>query len=146
MNYELAELFNKGLIKEAIIGKGEFFSPNITWRSHHDYSYILSQLKEWAERNNKLDKLEFYLKDTFMELVKNDDARGIVMVLFFLQSVSEKKVYEIYKTFNFEEISDLIAPCLNKNSQHLVSDEEARSGIVAICKELPYLANKLGMA
>jgi hypothetical protein len=30
----------------------------------------------------------------------------------------------------------------NKNSQYLVSGEETRSGIVAICEEFPYLANK----
>ena len=62
INYDLFNKFNNNHIVDSIIGKGEFFIADYTYRSHHDSLLVLNQLSIWAKRNNKTHELLNYIK------------------------------------------------------------------------------------
>lgn len=68
-NIGLLELFDKGKIKESILGDNEYFIPEPTYRNEHDIIYVLHELIVWSERKRNQERVTSEIKQLLDHLL-----------------------------------------------------------------------------
>jgi len=132
INYDLFNKFNNNHIVDSIIGKGEFFIADYTYRSHHDSLLVLNQLSIWAKRNNKTHELLNYIKKSFTELKNEKDVYGLVQLLNSIYTIFHFKIGSYEKVLNFEELLEEVSNFIDQNP---IKDDEIKRIFDSICRD-----------
>ncbi len=52
MNPQFRLWFSQGHAVDALCGQGQYFTPDVTYRDHHDYILAVGELLEWASEGH----------------------------------------------------------------------------------------------
>lgn len=124
MNKSIAlKRFNEGLIVDSLLGGGDFFIPDNTFKDRHDDLLVMLWLTEWADNEQKKYKISFAIDKILCDFVeKNDIERYLDFSLACVISLSDGNI-------NFINQENLIASILKnikKYSEQIESDSRLR--------------------
>lgn len=81
-NPRLWRLFDEGMAQKALIGKGTFFIPAVTFRDRHDRLLVLHQLGLWAKARGAHTIAEAAFVGACEDLLEVGDIEGALDVIW----------------------------------------------------------------
>lgn len=144
-NQKILNWLNKGLIKEALVGKEEFFIPEVTYYNEHDYFLVLNQLEEWTDAS-QADRITQAVYDAIDELTLDDNLQQVMQFTWCLL-LQIKEHEQFRKIFNSdpEFLAKKLYDYFIQKSVIFAQDESKRNFLLTICSELNELRVKLGI-
>ena len=142
MNQKIWHWFNNGDARNALIGGGDFFLRDYTWGCH-DTLLVLSQLFEWAIKNNKgavSAKAFTEALDLLTAADRTSDAFRLVLV-YLLVSEDRHESLPIDMDHVMRSLAELA--CLHADA--LSKDAEQRALVLDVATRLPRLADMLSL-
>ena len=143
MNRKMWCWFDEGRALDVLVGDGEFFTPDHTWRDHHDTTLVLGQLAHWAETKNKQADSE----NAFVEALKlfassNRTIEAFRLVLSYLVILDESDERLL---IDMEQVIHILADLAFRQAPLLATDTEIRQTVLDVSTRLPRLAKRLGL-
>jgi hypothetical protein len=95
INRRLWTAFERRLAVEALIGDGDFFVPNVTYREHHNRPLALRQLAIWAQERSASATAEKAIVQAVRQLIRQarfEDAIDLVWSLIILWRANDVKL------------------------------------------------------
>lgn len=133
MNSQILNWFNQGKIKEVLLGEGEFFIPDHTYRSHHDGLLVIYQLFEWVDSEEKRNIVSGDFYAAIDEFLKNNIKEGFRLILGYCIAKNSKKKLLLDESFLISKTMLMI----KEYAGEIVTDEKLRAIVLDIEKYLP---------
>jgi len=133
INERIFNWFNRGKVQEALLGEGEYFIPDPTYRHEHNSLLVIRQLSKWVDDSSK----KAIANDVFLECITDflsskrlSSAFGLTLAYFIVKEggytlpVNEHKLVSIIKI------------AINKEAITIVKDEKLRTLAIELEKYL----------
>ena len=145
LNEKWVRYFETGKIKEAILGEGSFFSPEITYYNQHDIGFVLDQLMKWAESVSKEKEAAQKIEESLPLFFDKKDKKFAVQAIWCL--VVSRRKFGIGQRIpiNMSKLGQTLLEFCTKNPNLINKNEELRGYIELICQHEPEIAKILGI-
>lgn len=142
-NPKILKWFDRGKIKEAILGENSFFIPDVTFRERHDILLIFRQLFIWSDKNNKTFEVSKVIEEIICELSsKGNIGNTLDIVWCYLLT---KREFNSDIRIDMNMIENELIKLVNKNSQELLENYELKELVLSISDQLPIFKKGLNL-
>jgi hypothetical protein len=100
LNPKVVARLEAGMIRQILLGEGECFIPDYTYRSHHDAMFVMYILLHWAIQNDRIEQASADLADLCQTLIENKQFEDVKDVLLAYDITSRDQ--KIHLSFNFD--------------------------------------------
>jgi hypothetical protein len=131
INERIQNWFDKGQIKNALLGDGEYKIIDHTFSNEHDRILVINQLIYWLE-NNKVKAKQINLTNIVVSLIKNhfEDALDI---LFCYHLINKKNPV----TIDCEVIKVELKKAIKDNGLKVANNDMLRNKIIRLKTYIP---------
>ncbi len=143
INKQIFSWIETGKVKEAIIGKKDYFIPDVTYRERHDRCLIIRQLFLWNEYNNDELNITEIIRELILEFKKLNEIHEILDLVFSLSLV--KKDMGLHASNDMSVIENELITIFKNYINEIVIDESFRCKVISISNYLPGFKNFLGL-
>ncbi|WP_300672769.1 hypothetical protein [Desulfoluna sp.] len=143
INKQITKWFDKGNIKEAIIGEKPFFIPDVTYRDKHDRILVLRQLLLWADMNNNGFEVATIIQQTIVDLCSFDKICETLDIVWCFLLIKEDM--QIRLPIDMRFIENELVELIKKNVKELSINEELREVVLSLSEKLPDFRRKLAL-
>lgn len=145
MNARLAKYFNRGNIKEAILGDGEYLTTFHRFYTEHDIGFVLDQLMEWGELVGKEKEAAEAIENTLPLFFEREDKVFAVRSIWCV--ISSQRNFGIGKKIiiDMSKLGKTLLEFCMQNPDLINQNQEIRGMIIRICQHEPEIAQILGM-
>lgn len=143
INDKIWKWFDEGNIVNVLIGRKDYFIPDVTFRDRHDLMLVIRQLLLWSKaRNDEIHAASEFEKGIDV-LIYTKNAEDVLTYLhsYFLVCASDNIALPI----NEKEILDKITQLINNNAINVVNKENIINIIISLTRLWPVLASNIGL-
>lgn len=145
MNEKYQYYFENGLAKQAILGEGNFYKPEITWYTEHDIGFVLDQFMKWAEMTRREEEAAKIIEETLPLFFEKQDLLFAVRSIWGLVLLRSQYNAGPSIPINMEKIGQVILKLCMEKPEVINQNDELRGLIEYICKYEPIIAKVLGV-
>jgi hypothetical protein len=135
LNPKIIGWLENGHLREALLGEGDYFIQEYTFREH-DALLVIQELLQWAKLKNRIPEVSREFELLVLELCDNDLVKAVRILVAYLTEISYSRISLLC---DFSKISSKLAQALNcLDAGHFSLDElhMIRAGTQSLAKEM----------
>lgn len=136
INERLFRWFEQGKVKDALLGKGDFFIPDHTYRSHHDSLLIINQLFQWVDSKEKKRLVNKVFYEVVDFLLEENAKEAFRLILTYCIVKNRKDVFLLDELPLIAKTKSMI----DANAREITSNDQLRAIVMSIEKYLPQVS------
>ena len=138
MNPKISKWLDLGAIRESILGQGEYFIQDHTYRSEHDLILVISTIFEWTELSKEnLTSASNCIEKLLGEFSENNDIDRFRDLIVSYDITSKDKKTNINIDMSYWAAS--FATLLLVNLENIQNDSSWKKSIKVMSKRFPEL-------
>jgi hypothetical protein len=142
-NEKIFQWFDQGHFKSAILGKGAYFIPDVTYRDHHDRLLIFQQLFLWLKDNQTKFQHSEILYDCLVNIIQSENINDILDVVWCYLLIAEEQHFQLGK--ETENIELNLADQVIKHGARIAESSELRELVLTLAEKLPNFKKMLNL-